>query len=472
MLASWCFRVALAAAVAGCTSGAVARSVRLYEQGDYRAAAQVAEAQRRSSAGDDDAWRMQLRALLALGEREALVETYGAYREARAGVDDAALLRELAEATLGQGLRAPSVALRVASIRAVEKAELRGLADAVAQRLADPDDRVVAAAAAAVLRGYAEAAEALDDMLRSEDEEARRLAFDGLGRKVAKHAVQELVAGAEDPSPSVRETALRYLGELGRGELAPVLVARAADRSPAVRGAALRGLAQLPAVARAERTLALAKAAAREESLAVRMAAIELLRALGQTAALEGLLDDAEVTVALAAARALRLEPQRSAAVLERGLASSAWTERVAALGQLVALLGEPGAARARPLLADPSPEVRLAAARVLARHGGRAEALAVLEEQVAPVLGAAASASGAAIEAAVDLAALEPARGELVLAVALRVRSAERRQQAVAGHRTLGRVTPGLLGALADASPMVRVEAAAVLAELASSRD
>lgn len=471
MLASWWFRGALAVAVAGCTSGAVTRSVRLYEQGDYRAAAQVAEAGRQASPGDDDAWRMQLRALLALGEREALVETYGAYREARGAKDDAALLRELAEATLGQGLRAPSVALRVASIRAVEKAELRGLADAVAQRLTDPDDRVVAAAAAAVLRGYGDAAEALDDMLRSEEEEARRLAYDGLGRKVAKHAVQELLTGAKDPSPSVRETAVRYLGELRQGELAPVLLASAADRAPGVRAAALRGLAQLPSFA-PEAARARASAAASDESLAVRMAAIELLLALGQRAALEALLEDGEVTVALAAARALRLEAQRSAPVLERGLASAAWTDRVSALGQLVALLGEPGAARARPLLADPAPAVRLAAARVMARHGGRAEALAVLEEQVASVMGAGASVSSAAVEAAIDLAALEPARGEPALAAALRARSSERRLQAVAGHRVLGRVTPGLLGALADASPMVRVEAAAVLAELAKGEE
>lgn len=467
-LASWCSRVALAAAVAGCASGAATRAVRLYERGDYRAAAQAAEQGRRASVGDEDAWRMQLRALLALGEREALVETYAAYRQARGGADDAALLLELAEATLGQGLRAPSVALRVASIRAVEKAELRGLADAVAQRLADPDDRVVAAAAAAVLRGYADAAEALDDMLRSEDEEARRLALDGLGRKVAKHAVQELRAGAQDRSPVVRETALRHLGELRQDELAPVLLAHAADRAAPVRAAALRALAQLPGVASLGAARALASSASRDEALSVRMAALELLLALGEAPALERLVGDGEVSVALAAARALRLDAQRSAPVLERGLTSAAWTDRVAALGQLVALLGEAGAARARPLLADPAPEVRLAAARVVARRGGLAEALAVIEALVAPLSAAGASASGAAVDAAVDLMALEERRGEEVLAAALRVRSAERRSQAVAGHRLVGRVTPGLLGALADASPAVRVEAAAVMAELA----
>ena len=198
----------------GCASGATKQSVSLYESGDYRGARAAAERGLATAPDDEDASRMHVRAQLALGDGAEVARSYHRHKLARAGNDDAALVLELAEATLGQGLRSPSTALRLASIRAVEESELRGLADAVAERMTDPDDRVVATAAAAVLRGYPDAVEALDDMLRSEDEEARRIALDGLGRKVAKHARAELTAGAADPDPSVRRTALRHLASL------------------------------------------------------------------------------------------------------------------------------------------------------------------------------------------------------------------------------------------------------------------
>ncbi|MBK7535962.1 MAG: HEAT repeat domain-containing protein [Myxococcales bacterium] len=336
----------------GCASGATKQSVSLYESGDYRGARAAAERGLATAPDDEDASRMHVRAQLALGDGAEVARSYHRHKLARAGNDDAALVLELAEATLGQGLRSPSTALRLASIRAVEESELRGLADAVAERMTDPDDRVVATAAAAVLRGYPDAVEALDDMLRSEDEEARRIALDGLGRKVAKHARAELTAGAADPDPSVRRTALRHLASLRDPSHAALFQQRARDRDAGVRAAALHGLAaldvpRLGAQTRAELAPVLA-AALRDPALPARLAAVALAAALGARAALEPLLVDPDLTVALGAARALGASEAVAGQVVARGLASSRWTDRAATLNQLGAVLGAAAPARAR----------------------------------------------------------------------------------------------------------------------------
>lgn len=474
---------ALALACTACAGGPVRDAVRRYEAGDYRAALVAAARAADADADDEGAWRMVLRAALALGDGAALTREAERYRAA-IGQDDAELALELAEATLAQGLRSPSVALRVAAIRAVEQSELRGLADAVAERMTDRDDRVVAAAAAAVLRGYADAATALDDMLRSEDPQARLLALDGLGRKVAKHAVPELVAGAGDAEPAVRRNAVAHLAALRDPALAALLLERARDVDAGVRAAALEGLTALGA-ARGAGAVRAAEAALRDPALGVRLAAVRLVAALGRQELLSPLVERAEPSVALAAARALGGGALAVPAV-ERGLTSASWSERAATLNQLAASLGgrAPGpsaAERARPLLADPVPAVRLAAARVLAHAGLVVEAAPVFAAVAAPLaeraeradaLGNDLDALGLAVDAAVDQARLGDARGEQALARALALGVPALRSRAVAAHLVLGRITPGLWGALADPSGAVRVEAAATLASLARALD
>jgi hypothetical protein len=164
---SWLVRAALLGTLlGGCASAATKESVRLYEHGDFGAAASAADRGIAADRDDEGAWRMRVRAALALGDAKALADAYARYRVARGG-DDAALLAELAQATIAQGLTSPSVALRIGAIRAVEESELLDLADQVASRMEDRDDRVVATAAAAVLRGYTDAVAALDEMLHS-----------------------------------------------------------------------------------------------------------------------------------------------------------------------------------------------------------------------------------------------------------------------------------------------------------------
>ncbi|HSK00880.1 MAG TPA: hypothetical protein VK932_06555, partial [Kofleriaceae bacterium] len=108
-----------------------------------------------------------------------------------------------------------------------------------------------------------------------------------------------------------------------------------------------------------------------------------------------------------------------------------------------------------------PEPGVRLAAARTLASTGEQAAAIELF---------AAALAGDSALSAAADLARLGDARGTELLDRTVRDAAAgpDARAAAAAAHVTARRVTPGLVAALADASAVVRVEAAAALVAIA----
>jgi HEAT repeat protein len=466
----WLVSAALASALLGaCVSAATKESVRLYEQGNFRGAAGAADRGVAADRDDEGAWRMKLRAALALGDAKALADGYAAYGVARGG-DDAELLAELAQATIAQGLTSPSVALRIGAIRAVEESELLDLADQVASRMEDRDDRVVATAAAAVLRGYADAVAALDEMLHSEDAEARRIAVDGLGRKVAKLAVADLSAAADDGDAGVRRTALTYLSALRDPALVPVFQRHVADADAAVRAAAVRGLAEIStkraAVASAELAALVAPALA-DPAIGVRLAGVALAKALGDRAGLQGRMADPSATVAVAAALALDAGAAALAPLLDRGLAAAEWSERVAALNQVAVLGAAAAVAKARAALGDADVGVRLAAARALAHAGAKAEAIAAMTA----VLDSKDATAERRLEAAVDLAQAADPRGPAALDQAVRgAATADERARAASAHRLARKVTPGLVAALADPSGPVRIEAASALAAMSKA--
>ena len=130
----------LFALAAGC-AGHAGRVVAQYEAGDFAGAARTADTELAAHPGDEALWQMRIRAALALGDAAGVATTYAAYRTRLDGDDDLELLRDLAIATLGQALTAPSVKLKIAAIEAIEAAELEPLADQVAQRMRDDDDR-------------------------------------------------------------------------------------------------------------------------------------------------------------------------------------------------------------------------------------------------------------------------------------------------------------------------------------------
>jgi len=436
------------------------QSVALYEKGDYAGAARAAEEGLAAHPKDEGLWQMRIRAALAQGDRDGIAKAYAGYHDA-IRADDRDLLRELAIATIEQALASPSVKMKVAAIQAVEANELHALADVVAERMEDNDDRVAGAAAIAILRGYQQAPELASQLLRSEDAEARRIVIEGIGKKVGKLAAADLQAAASDPDPRVRRAAIRWLGQLKITAAAAVLARRLKDPDEGVRAAAASSLARLGT----GDLPAFAKRALEDRALAVRLAGVELLAAAKRTDDLVRLAEtDADPLVAAEAAISVK-RADLAARALDRALADDRWAMRAGAANLAVRAVGkDAGVALARRLTADKELAVRLAGARVLAHHGDRTAATAIFVEALAtPDL---------ALSAATDLAELGDPRGAQALDAAVRDTSAgeERRASAVVAHRSARRVTPGLVAALADPSGVVRVEAAAVLLALSKS--
>jgi len=450
------------AALAGCANHAK-KSVSLYEAGDYAGAAREADSALANHPDDEALWGMRVRAALALGDAAGVAKAYGSYK-AKRGSDDKALLNDVAIATLGQALASPSAKLKVAAIQAVQAAEIEKLAEQVAERMEDEDDKVAAAAAVAVLRAYPQAPALAADMMRSEDPEARRIAIDGVAKKIGKLMVEDLERAITDKDARVRRVAARWLGQIKDADAVAVLTRHLkSDPDESVRAASATALAKI-GIGNLE---ALGTDALRDKALAVRIAAVDLLDAAKRPDRLQQVAQsDADPMVAVEAAIALR-DKALAKAALDRAVAAEGWTLRAGAANVASRALGKDGAvALARQLLADKELGVRLAAARVLAHGGDKPAAAAAFVEAL--------GAPDFALQAAGDLAEQGDARGTDALDAMVRdpQRSADQRAAAAAAHRAAHKVTPGLVAALADASGVVRVEAAAAIVMLARGKD
>ncbi|MDQ3335104.1 MAG: HEAT repeat domain-containing protein [Myxococcota bacterium] len=432
-------------------------SVALYEKGDYAGAAADADKRLASHPDDDGLWQMRIRAALALGDGEGIAKSYATYRERR-GSDDAELLRDLAIATLGQALGSPSQRMKIIAIEAVQAAEIQQLAEQVAERMGDDDDRVAATAAIAVLRGYPQAPQIASEMMRSEDPEARRIAVDGIGRKVGSLAAVDLHKAAADPDPRVRRAAFRWLAQLKDKEAPAVFERNLRHTDESVRAAAASGLARIGL----GDLQAFAKKALADKSLAVRLAGVELLVTAKRTDELTQIAQsDPDPMVAAEAAIAVKRKDLAQAA-LDKAATAERWTIRAGAANTAVRALDKSASvAFARKLMTDTEVGVRLAAARALMASGDKAAAMAIFEQALT---------TDSAVSAATDLARAGDKRGLDALSNATRDAKAtpDQRAQAAAAHSTARRVTPGLVAALADANGVVRAEAAAVLVALA----
>ncbi|MGE0547818.1 MAG: HEAT repeat domain-containing protein [Kofleriaceae bacterium] len=448
--------ISLVAAVGACANHAK-QSIKLYEAGDYAASARAADQGLAAHPGDEGLWQMRVRSAVALGDRDGIATSYASYRT-QLGEDDRELMRELAIATLEQALASPSAKLKLAAIETIAAARIERLADAVTMKMDDSDDRVVAAAAIAVLRAHPQAPQIADDMLHSEDPEARRIVVDGIGRKVGAVALRELRLAVADPDPRVRIAAIRWLGSLKDRDAVELLMRQLRHPDAAVRAVAASSLAKIGI----GNLPSLGNQALADQALAVRLAGIELLVAARRTEELVALAQhDADPMVALEAAIAAN-RPDLASPVLERAIKSDDWTDRAGAVNSVMRAVGAATATEvARRLVADPDGRVRLAAGRVLAHAGQRDAAIAVFVAALAdPEL---------AIDAASELAELADSRGLTALDAGVRdlARGSAQRTAAVAAHRSARVITPGLVAAIADPSSTVRVEAAAVLVAL-----
>jgi HEAT repeat protein len=439
--------------------GHAQHSLSLYESGDYAGAAKAADDGLAAHPGDEGLWQMRIRAALAQGDSLGLARSYQSYTESR-GSDDKDLVRELAIATLESGLQSPSAKMKVLAIQAIEAAEIQDLADSVAQKMEDKDDRVVAAAAIAILRGgYVQAIEAAESSLASENAEARAIVVEGLGKKAGSLAADDLEKAATDPDPRVRRIAIRWLGQIKDQNATALLMRRMKDPDEAVRAASATALARI-GIGNLE---GLGTQALKDHALAVRLAGIDLLVAAKRTDRLVQVAEsDADPMVAAEAA----IEAKRSdlaIAAVQKAAQADLWTIRAGAANLATRAFG--ASDKARPFLAtlaqDKELAVRLSAARALAHAGDKATAMTIFTAALAD--------PDKMLAAAQDLAALGDPRGISILAEAARDPKAtpDTRSAAVEAHRGAHRITSGLVAALADSTGLVRIEAAAVLLAL-----
>lgn len=453
---------ALALLVPAACANRAKHSIDLYDSGDYVGAARAADEGLASHPDDDGLWAMKVRASLALGDAEGTAKAYDQYVGHRGG-DDKQLLRDLSTATLGQALMSPSAKMKMVAIEAIEQIEIHALTDQVAERMDDNDDRVAATAAVALLRGMPDAPHIADELMRSPDAEARRIAVNGIGRKVGKLAASDLEQAASDSDPRVRRAAITWLGMIKDTDAVEVLMRHMKDPDDSVRAASATALARigignLPGIA---------KQALADRSLAVRMAAVDLYAAAKADAELIALTDDADPMVATQAAIAIKSKrPELADKTIARAIAAEEWTIRAGAANLLAsALAPESARAIAHKLIGDKELAVRLAAARALVRLGDKDAAKAVFATAVTdPEYG---------VQAAADLAGLGDAQGMQALSAYVRdpKRTPAQRVAAASAHRSAHRVTGGLVAALADGDGLVRVEAAATLGMLAKQR-
>jgi len=447
-----CLGLCLAIVLAGCgPSAAAKRAQTLIDAGDYAAAAELAAAELARNPRDGDLWRVRIRAALGQHDAPAAVAHYRAWHDLRGG-DDGGAMRMMALTTLWQALESPSAAARIDAIRAVERLELERLADMVAERMTDDDDVVAAAAAIAILRAYPQAPGLATDLLGSDRPEARAIVVEGIGRKVGARAADDLRPLIDDPDPRVRRAVVRALGGIGdRADTEALSKVATGDADAEVRAAALAALAR----GKRGDLAALARQALGEEHLGVRVAAVALLDASGDDATLTTLLTGADGAIAAHAARALRKKmPVEAAAALDRALGDADWTVRAGALNLAESVVGKDGARRrASAALGDAELEVRLAAARLL---DGDPAAIEVFVAALGDV--------GGRGQAAVDLARLGDERGLAALADLIRATQPSVRLGAARGYGVARRADLGLVVALADEDPRVRVAAAEVI--------
>jgi HEAT repeat protein len=463
-------RLLVSLALAACTACAGAsrdarRAQSLLARGDFAGATAAADDGLARAPRDGNLWRVKMRAALGGGDARGAVALYRDWRDL-SGAEDPAALRVLARTTLWQGLTAGAPAVQVSAVRAVERLEVEELAPDVAELVTADDDLVAAAAGSALLTVHAAAPRVLVDLLKSEDKTARALAVDGIGRKAGRHARADLLPMLDDPAPEVRRAAVGAVARFaGDQELTRIAGMAGGDKDGAVRARALAVLVQKSPRGRAE----LARAGLRDPHPGVRHIAVQLLARDGSPAAAQILAelvagDDLELALPAAAARfASGRAGEADLALFHRALAETRWTVRAAALNQSGAAPRELALSMAGRALVDPRPEVRLAAARVLIRTGTASDRV---RQELDSHLGSPDPAIR--IDAAVDLLRIGEERGAEVLAELAAHKTADVRGAAVRAHASARRITFGLVTALADTDPLLRITAAELLLELA----
>ncbi len=435
-------------------------------RGDYQAASAAADKSLRTHPKDPTSWRVKIRASMAQGELARAAGHYQEWKTLR-GEHDATTYQLMAVSTLWQGMQVPAPEIKTRSIQIIERHEVEKLADLVRDAMGDDSDLVAAAAAVALLRSHPAAPHLASELLRSPSAKVRAMVVLGIGKKVGRIAIGDIVPALEDADPSVRRAAISAIAAWkNKKDLQRLLTTAKSDADPQVRSRALRGLLSIGGI----EVIELGLAALRDPYPGARLAAFSLLEKFAVSAALvraKTLLVGDDLPLAMRAAVFLHKQDNDSdlVAMLNRAYASPDWASRAAVMNTAAQVLAKPEATRlAQQALADQNEDVQLAAARLLLRLGAKDQAIAALRRIVASTQ------FDSRLQATTELARLGDTQAIASLGrlaqegVSKQQRMPAQQLAAIAAHGSAKVVSDGLVAALGDSNIRVRLAAADVL--------
>ena len=455
--------LALLSACGPSTSAAARHAQALVARGDFRAAEKLADEELAVNPKDAGLWHVKIRSALAQGDNDRATRVYGDWTKVH-GSEDLLALRMMAKTVLWQGLRVPSTNIRALAIRTIERLEIEDLSQDVGDLIASDDDLVAAAASAALLTSHPQAPEVATDLLRSDNPRARALVIEAIGRKVGKHARDELLKALTDPTPEVRRVALAAIAKLGNDDDTRKITELATkDADGQVRAFALRELAARSFGPAPD----LVRAALADDYQGARLAALELVSKRDDEesiAILNAAATGEDLPVAFRAAAALyRAGKPAPIVAIELGLQADSWTVRASALNAIADASPKQTALRvAGEAITDDNVQVRLAAARVLRRLG---EIERARQEFVAAL---SAEKESARLSAAIDLIRLKDDRGLPAIITLAGSSDARTRAGALRAHAFAKTISRALIDGLADQRGENRLIAADVILQLA----
>lgn len=349
--------------------------------------------------------------------------------------------REIALATLWAALEAPDPAARQAAVEVIERAEIEPLAQAVSKRLGDDDEHVQLAAAIALLRAHPDASAIVLGALEAPEPSLRVAAVRALARKLKRDAAGTITPLAKDADAGVRASVLA--GLVGRDAVEPARAALA-DDDGGVRAAAVRALGDPDAALKL----------LEDPYLGARLAALEVVADHGAEESLEAPVVTKDPYLALRAGVILarRGETAPGARAIDVAGRAADWPLRAAALNALADVGPKRAVEFAAVFDKDPVAEVRLAAARALARLGDAARAQTMLRALLD---------GPTALDAALELARMGASGGAEAVRARWDAGDAPARLTIVREAGALPGTDAILLDGARDPSPLVRVAAA-----------
>ncbi len=428
-------------------------------RGDYPAATAAAERSIAKHPKDPTSWRVRIRSAMAQGELALAAEHYQEWKTLHGG-HDRTTYRLMAVSTLWQGMQVPAPEIISRTIHIIASNNVEKLASEVRDALGNDSDLVAASAAVALLRSHPAAPHLATELLASASPRVRALVVAGIGKKIGRKALGDLLPALSDVDPLVRRAAVSAIASWkNKKDAARLISIAASDTDGQVRSRALRGLLAKGG----DGVVALAQAALDDSYLGAQLAGLALLEKFSESDAIERakvLVNQPHVGLAMRAAVILyKNDGVAQNQAIAKAFASPDWSSRAAALNTAAEVMSEADAAAlAKQGLADVHEDVRIAAARLLIRLGDvdagrKALARALGSNQLAPRLAA-----------ATELARMGDAAAIALLGQLARSGNAEQRQAALGAHKTAKVLSDGLVAALGDENIDVRLAAADAL--------